>query len=139
MRVVKCNQPVYIDVDNTLVMWDDLTPEDKANGIAITCPISKAFTEEGNEVEVEPWTELLVPHKAHIEMLKQHKLRGHTIIVWSAGGWEWAEAVVKALQLEKYVDVVLEKPMWFYDDLKSSEFMPEINRIYKPFRSKNNG
>jgi hypothetical protein len=64
--------------------------------------------------------------------MKKHKARGHKIVVWSAGGWEWAKSVVETLELTEIVDLVMSKPAWFYDDIPSSSFMPEHNRIYKP-------
>lgn len=47
------------------------------------------------------------------------------MVVWSAGGWDWAEAVVKTLKLENFVDLVISKPTWTYDDLQPSEFIPK--------------
>jgi len=143
MFVLKCNQPVYFDVDDTLVMWNPPNPNDP-DVIEIVCPTSRTKriiqeldAETGDLkdlppdefVEVGSWTERLKPHKKHIEAMKLHKLRGHTVIVWSAGGWEWAEAAIRALNLEKYVDLVLEKPMWCYDDLPPSEFIPKVQYI----------
>ena len=130
MIVLRCNQPTFFDVDDTLVKWGSCPPEEIFTAIPITCPVGKVYDEDGNETESLKWTEYLRPHKKHIEQLKQHKLRGHTIIVWSQGGWEWANAVVKALELEKYVDLVMEKPCWIYDDIPASEFMPK-NQWYK--------
>ena len=49
--------------------------------------------------------------------MREFKARGHYVIVWSQGGWEWAEAVVKALGLEDLVDEVKTKPQWMVDDI----------------------
>lgn len=136
MKVLPCNQPTYFDVDDTLIMWNRPVVDDP-DVIEITCPTSRTMrtlmemSDDGSlapdtpsePVEVGSWTERVKPHRKHIEELKKHKMRGHTVIVWSAGGWEWAEAVVRALKLEKYVDLVLEKPTWYYDDLPAQEFM----------------
>ena len=104
---------VAFDCDETLVLWSSLKPLEERIHI------------EAGEISAYVW-----PHKKHIEQLKKHKARDHRIIVWSAGGYAWAEAVVKALELDSYVDVVMTKFQWYYDDLKSEEFMPEINRVY---------
>lgn len=109
MIVIPCNQPTFFDVDDTLVMW----------GYA-GLPVDGAI-----EIECRGIKQYVTPHKKHIEQLKAHRARGHTIIVWSQGGWEWAAAVVKALNLEKFVDLVIEKPQWAYDDLPASVFMPQ--------------
>jgi phosphoserine phosphatase len=62
----------------------------------------------------------------HIEDIKRHKARGHLVCVWSAGGSEWAEAAVKALKLEKYVDLVIAKPTWVIDDLEPNQFLKRV-------------
>lgn len=129
---MKCNQPTYFDVDDTLVMWRRGKPGDP-DVVAVTCPPGRhkrAAEDMGWEVEemefsTGEWTEYLVPHKGNIEAMKRHKARGHTIIVWSAGGWEWAHAAVVALGLQQYVDLILEKPRWAYDDLPPNEYMPK--------------
>lgn len=130
---IKSSQVVFCDVDDTLVKWGSCPPEEQGTAIPITCPISRyrkaAEDELGEELpkdeeyQVGEWTEYLRPHKKHIEQLKQHKMRGHVIVIWSAGGDEWAMAVVKALKLEAYVDLVISKPTWYYDDIPCQEFM----------------
>ena len=139
MKVLPCNQPTFFDCDETLIMWNRHAHDDP-DAIEIACPVSRTkrglleLTEDGilkpetppsEIIVVGSWTERVKPHKKHVEQLKLHSMRGHTIIVWSAGGWEWAEAVVRALKLEQYVNLVIEKPMWVYDDLPSTEFMPK--------------
>lgn len=136
MKVLPCTQTTFFDVDDTLIMWNNAREGDP-DAIEIAYPASrhiKAIQDIGGEGAFDkdaveeraystPWTAWVRPHKKHIEQLKLHRLRGHTIIVWSAGGWEWAEAAVKALNLEQYVDLVIEKPTWFYDDKTAAEFM----------------
>jgi phosphoserine phosphatase len=105
MLVINNDPIAYFDVDDTLIMWDyDDTKETVwINGYRFN------------------------PHKVHIEQIKKHKMRGHTIIVYSAGGsTNWAEPVIKALKLEDYVDVVMPKANWAYDDLPANEFMKTI-------------
>lgn len=105
---------VYCDVDDTLVSWKHY-PECLPGMIGFDDPTGTLFLDPINE---------------HIEALKAHKLRGHTVIVWSAGGAEWAREVVSKLGLDNYVDACMSKPNWFYDDIPAAEFMPEINRKY---------
>lgn len=125
MFVMKCQQTVFCDVDDTLVMWNATPDQLEKRGITIECPISTYYNEEGEQKTIEGWTQRLLPHRKHIDQLIKHKLRGHTVIVWSAGGYDWAEAVVKALKLEKIVDLVISKPIWTYDDLQPIEFIPK--------------
>lgn len=113
MIVFKTDQLVPYDCDDTLVLWG---LEDKSKNIAIEDPYLKGLIN------------FVTPHEKHIELLKKHKARGMTIIVWSAAGVEWAHAVVKALGLEEYVDAVFSKPCRYVDDLPVQEWMG--NRVY---------
>lgn len=113
--------PTMFDVDDTLIMWQDTHPE-------------------AVEMTIGAYTERVVIHHEHIKALKLHKFRGHTIVVWSAGGAEWAEKVVIALGLEAWVDVCMDKPAWYYDDIPAKEYMPESLRIYiEKYKGRNVG
>jgi hypothetical protein len=107
MNIIRCNQPTFFDVDDTIIKWGYANVPGP-NTVEITC---------------SGITQHLVPHKKHIEQIKAHKARGHTVFVWSKGGDLWAEAVVEALGLRPFVDYVLEKPEWYYDDKEAQEFM----------------
>lgn len=108
---------VFFDCDSTLIMWD-------MEG----SPSALSFILYGK-------TYRLVPHQKHIDKLKEHKAEGFSIVVWSAGGKEWAEEVVKVLNLGTYVDTIISKPTYYYDDLTSPRFLHEHKRIYYPFGS----
>lgn len=124
MIVLPSDQTVFCDVDDTLVLWSPTQEQSDSSGIWIECPGSYALI-DGELVTSPSWKQKLVPHSKHVEQLKQHKARGHTVVVWSAGGWEWARAVVEALGLQQYVDLVISKPTWCYDDLPPNEYMPK--------------
>lgn len=102
-------QIVLIDVDDTLVTFQN-------NG------------EKGYLIEMDGYSQKVYPINVHIDMLKQHKLRGHFVRVHSQGGVDWAEKVIKMLGLEEFVDSVETKPMWYIDDLPANEWMI---RVYK--------
>lgn len=104
---IKCNQPTFFDVDDTLLLWGYGTKPGEGK-VRIEC--------EGDVM-------YLTPHKKHIEQIKAHAARGHTVFVWSKGGDVWANAVVKSLGLEPYVSYALEKPQWYYDDCEAQDFM----------------
>lgn len=123
MIVIRGNT-VWFDVDDTLILWNPPKDQLESRGIDITCPKSMTLNDDGELVDCGSWTTKVVPHRVHVEQLKKHKLRGHKVIVWSAGGEDWAEAAVKALKLEDFVDIVVEKPSWIYDDIKPEDFMP---------------
>lgn len=113
MKVCETEQVVCIDCDDTLVMWN---LEDTTNNIPFPDPYLKGLTN------------FLTPNDPHIELLKKHKSRGYTVIVWSAAGFKWAETVVKVLGLESFVDLVLSKPAKYIDDLPCQEWMG--HRVY---------
>ena len=110
---------VYCDVDSTLVMWrEHEVPESQRDNFLILWA--------SPNYKVAVWE-----HKEHVKMLKEFKARGHTVVVWSQGGSDWAESVVDALNLREIVDLVAPKPYWFFDDLTAEEFMPNSIRIWK--------
>ena len=111
MLKIENNNVAYFDVDDTLIHWKwnaDRDHEKIYIGI------------EGSLLQGE-----VVPHHVHIERLKQHKIVGNAVIVWSRSGWDWANAVVKALKLEDYVDAVMAKPFYYYDDRKCCDILGE--------------
>lgn len=112
MLIIDKEMPVMIDVDETLIM--DFHDEKETKGIFIP--------------DVDGSMALRVPHKKHIKLLKDFKRRGYTIVIWSGNGWEWAASVVKALDLEKHVDLVMSKPVKYVDDLQAVEILGP--RIY---------
>jgi predicted HAD superfamily phosphohydrolase YqeG len=87
------NQTVFFDVDETLVHW---YPKD----------IDLAI--DGHPMQIMRKT---------VQYLKECKLKGMNVIVWSQGGGEWAAEVVEALELNSYVDVCISKPHVYVDDL----------------------
>lgn len=128
---------VHFDVDDTLVMWGRSDASD-LDAVKFVCPAGVCYPDAKKGVfsdldqqarEVGGWTEYLKVHKKHIAQLKEHAIRGHKVVVWSAGGADWAEAVVKALGLERYVTLCMMKPMWAYDDKKPEEYMPKSQWI----------
>lgn len=133
MIVLKSDNSVHCDVDDTIAMWNPTPEQSEKYGIEITCP-GGLYQNDRGEIKMGPsWTQRIVPHFTHVEQLKKHKARGHFVCVWSAGGWEWAQAAVKALGLEQYVDLVISKPRWTYDDLQAEQFMPKSQYMENVF------
>lgn len=108
MIVIKSTPVVYFDVDNTLV----------SPGYSYL---------NGMKLGGIYW-KINVPH---VKLIKEMKARGHTIVVWSAGGPKWAAQVVKKLKLQDHVDLVIEKPRWYFDDKPASEWMGQPDYIYQ--------
>lgn len=72
-----------------------------------------------------------IPHRTHLELVHRFARRGLPVVVWSAGGYKWADQIVSEYGLNRKVAAVMAKPRWYIDDVRSDEFMPEVNRIYK--------
>lgn len=89
------------DVDETLVLWN----------------IPPGF--EGKTVECinYGYKEHLLPHDVHIKLLRQFKFRGHAVVIWSQGGYEWAVEVAKRLGIFDDANIIMAKPKWLIDDL----------------------
>lgn len=104
-NVLDSSNTIFIDVDDTLVMWGDHNHKGKTSRL-IRIPDPHLV---GENV-------YLLPHTTHINILKRNHAQGRTVIVWSAAGHEWAQAVVKALDLEKFVSLILGKPILYVDD-----------------------
>lgn len=89
------------DIDDTLVMW--YIPSDYKG------PLLKITT--------NGYTEECIVNRPAVEHLKKMKRRAFSVIVWSAGGSDWAEAVVRALRIEEYVDIIMPKIDHHLDDI----------------------
>lgn len=98
---------VYFDVDNTLIFAESDISSKTALLLPSVCINSTRF----------------FLHDIHIEKPKEFKARGHVVVVWSAGGADWAEMVVSAAGLRDYVDVVIAKPAWYFDDLVVTDWI----------------
>jgi len=107
MYVLPEGRVAYFDVDDTLVEWKEYGDGPKVTITMDGIESVKAVLEQ------------------HVEEIQLQKKSGANIIVWSAGGSRWAEAVVKALEIEDYVDAVLTKPDRIYDDKDPSDWMPK--------------
>jgi hypothetical protein len=110
------NENIYaFDIDDTLVHRDAKELEMDLERLVVRNPYSNTVL-------------FLRPYTAHIELLKEMHGRGRHILVWSAGGVRWAQAVIKALKLEQYVHEYKTKPIGYVDDKPANEWLQ--NRIY---------
>lgn len=112
MIELKKDNVAFFDVDDTLIIYHfPIHREDEA--IDIFIPDRELFKAH------------VIPHKDHIERLKLHKAWGNGVVVWSRSGHEWAKAVVEALGLTEYVDLVCSKPFYYYDDKECCKILGE--------------
>lgn len=102
---------VYVDVDDTLVLWEPEKYHHTEDEIIWITDDTRRFP--------------FLPHKRNIKFVQQLKLQGYGVVVWSAAGSNWAEHVIKNLKLEDLPDMIISKPELCVDDLL------EANRIIK--------
>lgn len=106
---------IACDVDDTLVMWSNGCRQPHEGAVAFNDPYDGS-------------TNYLTPHRKHIDLIKKYKGRGMCVMVWSAGGVQWAKSVINTLGLADYVDLIITKPSKYVDDLDASEILG--SRIY---------
>lgn len=114
MIVIDSDKTAWFDCDDTLVSWDSFPGEEGT--VLFKTPAQSYY---------------LKAKQGNIDQLKLHFSRGHRIVVWSAGGYEWAKCVVDTLGLQDYVSLVVSKPQWIYDDLPLAEVFPEHLRRFR--------
>jgi len=99
MKCIENDKVVFFDVDDTLIIWT--TPLDEKS---------------------ENAPQYRVSHK-HVNELKRQSTRGYHVVVWSGSGYKWANEIVTKLGIEEYVDTVMGKPTYYYDDLPADKFL----------------
>jgi len=104
MKVLRGDKVAWFDVDDTLILW----------------------SKEGKYALGDCKYDI---HEAHVELIKEFHARGHRVVVWSQGGYRWACKAVKLLDISKYVDLVMSKPEWVFDDKPSSKWMPPVDYL----------
>lgn len=112
----KSNEVYMSDVDDTLVMWDIPADTPQSSKVLVQDPF------------IFGKMHVLLANKPMIEMLKTKFQRGCYTVVWSQSGEEWANAVVEALGLGKYVNQTMPKPSSYGDDLPAEAWMH--GRVY---------
>jgi phosphoserine phosphatase len=115
MKIIENESVIFCDIDDTLTMWQDTD-----DAVWVRCP------HYGEKYK-------LAVNRGNLKILKDRKARGSFIVVWSAGGYAWANAVVQALGIEKYVDQIMSKPIGYIDDRPAEKILGE--HIYIPHNS----
>lgn len=116
MQVLKL-RPAPFDVDDSLVMHnlDKYGQTPGAEFVNVYDPV------EDKNIR-------LVINRPMIRLLKEEIRRGQQVIVWSRGGWEWAQQVLIALKLDLYPIIVMDKPLNYFDDKNVADWL--LDRIY---------
>lgn len=110
MQVAPTEMTIFFDVDDTLIFWDENPTQPFDGCIEMVCPHDGMKTYHRI-------------HERHVSFLKKQKAKGYTVIVWSASGTKWAEAVINKLGLNDYVDFVMSKPIKWVDDMPNPEHL----------------
>ena len=117
MRRIETELLIPCDIDQTLICWDSLPP-----------PTMVEF--------IDPYDNrprLVVPHKPNIKIMMNYLERGATVLVWSRSGYKWAEAALKALNIDHDNIIVASKPFAYIDDKPGQEWMGE--QVFLPIDS----
>lgn len=109
---------VPCDVDSTLVFdKSDLELEHSVEPITVYC--------WGRHIEV-------YPHWRNIRLLEKFHNRGYRPWVQSHSGEDWAEAVCKALGLDRLDPIYSRKTRYYIDDIDVKEWYGQ--RVYRDFK-----
>lgn len=104
MLTIQSDKIVFIDCDDTLIMWERSEYDGKLEPVTI---------------KINDYESVVYKNQKNINLAIKLKKMGYTLIVWSATGYEWANAVAKAVGLEEYVTACMSKPRYYIDDLES--------------------
>ncbi len=108
MQIVKNENIRPFDVDGCIICHKD----DSEACVDVMDPLTKKNIRVGVNLNM-------------VRLLMEEKHRGSFIIIWSRGGYEWAKNVVNALMIENQVDLVLSKPLAYFDDKPVKKWMKD--------------
>lgn len=127
-KTIRNEKVVFCDVDDTLILHLSEKKLKKYDTIEVQDPLNKSET-----ITVGV-------HAPMVRLLKEEYARGAHVIVWSMGGYEWAESVIKALGLYDHVHQIMSKPIVYFDDKPIEEWLRyrvylKPNTVYKNIKS----
>ncbi len=109
MQIISTHKIVVCDVDDTLILWN----------------VSEYPTLTKKRITYGSYAPEVAVHTKNVNLLIKLAKLDYTIIVWSMTGFDWAEAVVNALELQPYVTVCMSKPRLYVDDKEAERWMGE--------------
>lgn len=113
-KTIRNESVVFFDVDGTLILPDEEKYKNSPS-VSVLDPIENKYIP-------------MRKHEPNIRLLVEENHRGSFVVVWSRGGHEWAESVVKALNLYGLVDLIITKPHAYFDDVKIEDWLK--NRVF---------
>ena len=105
-----------IDIDDTLLLWDDIQKKTK-DKVEMIYAGKKIY---------------LTPHTGHIDLIKHWHEQGYCLYAWSNNGPKWAKNAIKKLKLKKYIYHVMNKSSKFLDDLEADKVLG--SRVFLPVK-----
>ena len=108
MQIIKNENIKPFDVDNTLTC----DPKDTSFKVDVVDPVTKGWLTIGVNENM-------------VRLLLEEKQRGAFILVWSRGGYEWAKNVLIAIDIVDKVDLVMSKPLAYFDDTPVKKWMKD--------------
>ena len=103
MKIYNSPLSVWFDWDETLCAWkspEKINPESHIQVLVFTGISHYNF----------------ILYKKVVDQLIRHKERGHFVVIHTQTNVDTVENIVKAVGLDKYIDVIINKPSWIYDD-----------------------
>lgn len=113
MNSLQSHKVVMVDCDDTLIMWQT---SEYPELLLVDIPYG-------------PYEPTVGINQKNVNLVKKLAKLGYTIICWSQSGFDWAQAVSRAVGLQEYVSLYLTKPRYYVDDLKSDAWIGE--RIWR--------
>lgn len=107
MKIIPNQKVIMVDCDETLILWS-----------IANAPKEKLITLSINELSAA-----VLPHQKNINLFIKLAKMNYSMCVWSRTGFDWAEAIVKALNLEQYTTLCLSKPLFYLDDAPAESWM----------------
>lgn len=118
--VLKNEYVVPVDVDGTLITHlttAELSLLPSEDVISVYDKVEQRFIKVGI-------------NRPMVRLVKEEFSRGAHVIIWSRGGFEWAEAVIKAIELQNHVHQIMSKPLSYFDDLPVEDWLK--HRVFLP-------
>lgn len=121
--IIEAENRVSCDVDDTLIRTGAFVPHE---AVVLNEHRSGVFVFSKKDLIPHKATTLVAPYytgfkiiepKPAVEaFIRSLKLRGYHVTVHSNNGWQWAKAVVEALEMEDCVDLICTKSSKCLDD-----------------------
>jgi predicted HAD superfamily phosphohydrolase YqeG len=117
--IVQEENRILCDVDETLIENISTVTKEEYKSIVNNPSYATVISDTNNTELLVPYYDafkIIKPKQAVISFVRSLKSRGYHVTVQSNNGWQWAWAVVVALEMENCVDMVATKPAKCIDD-----------------------